>query len=166
MPRWPYPPSSSSEYLPSAERNGAPRHSRRHSRPAEAPRIAAACPADPAEAGAHCAPATLPDRPELRIRLAMSLVLRLGLAGPQVLGHRVPRQPQIPRNRPDALTSRPLPPHPCNRLHSQHPLNTPDVAIGSDVSLIRRWPTFARRSPPQVADFCTPLHSSGPSVAR
>src|SRR5208337_3153821 len=63
MPRWPWPPSSSSEYLPSAERNGAPRHSRRHSRPAEAPRIAAACPADPAEAGAHCAPATLPDRP-------------------------------------------------------------------------------------------------------
>src|SRR5208282_347366 len=88
----------------------------------------------------------------------MALVLRLGLAGPQVLGHRVPRQPQIPRNRPDALPSRLLPSHPGNRLHSQHPLNAPDLAIGGDVSLIRRWPTSARRSPPQVADFCTPLH--------
>src|SRR5208337_3360762 len=96
----------------------------------------------------------------------MTLVLRLGLAGPQVLGHRVPRQPQIPRNRPDALTSRLLPPHPCNRLHSQHPPNTPDVAIGGDVSLSRRWPTLARRSPPQVADFCTPLHTYSRELRR
>ena len=40
------------------------------------------------------------------------------------------------------------------------PLNTSNVAIGGDVSLITRWPTFARRSPPQVADFCTPLHTA------
>ncbi len=59
--------------------------------------------------------------PQLRIRLAMALVLRLGLAGPEVPGHRVPRQPQIPRNRPDALPSRLLPSNPCNRLHTQHP---------------------------------------------
>src|SRR5208337_1315363 len=83
-----------------------------------------------------------------------------------VLGHRVPRQPQIPRNRPDALPSRLLPSHPGNRLHSQHPLNAPDLAIGGDVSLIRRWPTSARRSPPQVADFCTPLHSRAPCRLR
>ncbi len=170
MPRWPWPPSSSPEYPPSAERSGAPRHSRRHSRPAQAPRIAAACPVDPAQAVAPIALQQLfqsgQKRPELRIRLTMALVLRLSLAGPEVLAHRVPRQPQIPRNRPDALPSRLLPSNPCNRLHSQHPLNAPDVAVGGDVGLIGRWPTFVRRSPPQVADFCTPLHSRSTRLAR
>src|SRR5271154_1033079 len=162
MPRWPWPPSSSPEYPPSAERNGAPRHSRRHSRPAEAPRIAAACPADPAETGAHCAPATLPERPETaRVADKVGNGARTSLRSRRTGGtwSPCPETTADPEQSPERSSLAPAPVEPVQSSPQSAPLNTSDVAIGGDVSLIRRWPTFARRSPPQVADFCTPLHN-------
>src|SRR5271157_4436916 len=162
MPRWPWPPSSSPEYPPSAERNGAPRHSRRHSRPAEAPRIAAACPADPAEAGAHCAPATLPERPgTARVADKVGNGARTSPRSRRTGGtwSPCPETTADPAQSPGRSSLAPAPVEPVQSSPQSAPLNTSDVAIGGDVSLIRRWPTFARRSPPQVADFCTPLHN-------
>src|SRR5271154_3561105 len=162
MPRWPWPPSSSPEYPPSAERNGAPRHIRRHSRPAEAPRIAAACPAHPAETGAHCAPATLPERPETaRVADKVGNGARTSLRSRRTGGtwSPCPETTADPEQSPERSSLAPAPVEPVQSSPQSAPLNTSDVAIGGDVSLIRRWPTFARRSPPQVADFCTPLHT-------
>src|SRR5271157_2457787 len=162
MPRWPWPPSSSPEYPPSAERNGAPRHSRWHSRPAEAPRIAAACPADLAEAGPHCAPATLPERPgTARVADKVGNGARTSPRSRRTEGtwSPCPETTAVPAQSPGRSSLSPAPVLPVQSSPQSAPLNTSDVAIGGDVSLIRRWPTFARRSPPQVADFCTPLHT-------
>ena len=52
-----------------------------------------------------------------------------------------------PRNGPDALPIQPAPVEPAQSSPQSAPLNTSDVAIGGDVSVIRRWPTFARRLP-------------------
>src|SRR5208283_4352537 len=119
------------------------------------------CPADPAEAGDHCAPATLPKRPgTARVADKVGNGARTSPRSRRTGGtwSPCPETTADPAQSPGRSSLSPAPVEPVQSSPHSEPLNTSDVAIAGDVSLIRRWPTLARRSPPQVADFCTPLH--------
>ena len=65
-------------------------------------------------------------RPQLRIRLIPAFVGKTGRSGTQNLAHRVPRQAAVPCNRLDRLpVNNMVPPNLRNRLHYQHPPDTP-----------------------------------------